>query len=55
MGDKAKEILENPDWFELLCNKDDVWALNDLRSACLKIKKSNERQWNWVPMALRDM
>ena len=39
MGDKAKELLENPDWFELLCHKDDIWALNDLRSACLKIKK----------------
>ena len=39
MGDKAKEMLENPDWFELLCDKDDLWALNDLRSARLKIKK----------------
>ena len=39
MGDKAKEMSENPGWFELLCDKDDIWALNDLRSARLKIKK----------------
>ena len=43
MGEKAKEMLDNPDWFELLCDKDDLWALNDLRSARLKVKKVKRR------------